>query len=111
MTFAEMPYQRPDLAALKADYNAITARLRAAASYADARAAFLDNDTLERRITTQSDAGQHPPQHRHPRPPSMTARKSSGTPPTRSCRPAATSSPPRCWKAPSAPTFPPSTAT
>ena len=54
MTFAEMPYQRPNLAALKADYNAITARLRAAASYADARAAFLDNDTLERRITTQA---------------------------------------------------------
>ena len=54
MTFAEMPYQRPDLAALKADYNAITARLRGAASYADARAAFLDNDTLERRITTQA---------------------------------------------------------
>ena len=31
MTFAEMPYHRPDLAAMKAEYDAITARLRDAA--------------------------------------------------------------------------------
>ena len=52
MTFPEMPYQRPDLAALKADYDAITARLRAAADYPAARAAFLENDALERHIQT-----------------------------------------------------------
>ena len=52
MTFAEMPYRRPDLAALKADYDAITARLRAAADYPAARAAFLENDALERHIQT-----------------------------------------------------------
>ena len=52
MTFAEMPYQRPDLAALKADYDAITARLRGAADYPAARAAFLENDALERHIQT-----------------------------------------------------------
>ena len=46
MTFAEMPYQRPDLDALKAEYNAITARLRAAGSYADARAAFVGDDHI-----------------------------------------------------------------
>ena len=35
MTFAEMPYHRPDLAAMKAEYDAITARLRAAADEAE----------------------------------------------------------------------------
>ena len=54
MTFAEMPYHRPDLAAMKAEYDAITARLRDAADYETARAAFLDNDTLERHIATQA---------------------------------------------------------
>ena len=102
MTFAEMPYQRPDLAALKTEYDAITARLRAAASYADARAAFLDNDALERRISTQSTLASV----RH----SIDTRDEfyNGE---KKFRPAATSSPPRCWKAPSAPTLPPSTAT
>ena len=54
MTFAEMPYHRPDLAAMKAEYDAITARLRDAADYETARAAFLDNDTMERHIATQA---------------------------------------------------------
>ena len=54
MTFSEMPYQRPDLDALKTQYNALTDRLRNAADYAAARAAFLDKETLEKHIDTQA---------------------------------------------------------
>ena len=53
MTFAEMPYQRPDLEELKTRYNALTDRLRAASGYADAKAAFLEKETLEKHISTQ----------------------------------------------------------
>ena len=49
MTFAEMPYQRPDLDALKTQYNALTDRLRAADSYEAAKAAFLEKESWIRR--------------------------------------------------------------
>ena len=53
MTFSEMPYQRPDLDALKSQYNALTDRLRQAADYAAAKEAFLEKETLEKHISTQ----------------------------------------------------------
>ena len=52
MKFSEMPYQRPDLAAMQQQYADLTARLSAAASYADARAVFLDEEKLNRHIDT-----------------------------------------------------------
>ncbi len=54
MTFSEMSYERPDLAALKEQYNELTRRLSAAGDYAAARAAFLDKETLEKHIDTQA---------------------------------------------------------
>ena len=42
MKFREMPYERPDVEALKARYAALTEKLRAAQSYAEARAVFLE---------------------------------------------------------------------
>ena len=52
MKFSEMPYRRPDLAAMQQQYADLTARLSAAASYADARAVFLDEEKLNRHIDT-----------------------------------------------------------
>ena len=52
MKFSEMPYRRPDLAAMQQQYADLTARLSATASYADARAVFLDEEKLNRHIDT-----------------------------------------------------------
>ena len=42
MKFSEMPYERPDMSALKEQFAALTERLQNAPDYAAARAAFLD---------------------------------------------------------------------
>ena len=52
--FSEMPYARPDLEAVKGEYTALTERLKAAKSYEEARAAFLEMEALEKRVGTQS---------------------------------------------------------
>ncbi len=52
--FSEMPYARPDLEAVKGEYAALTGRLKAAKSYAEARAVFLEKEELDKRIGTQS---------------------------------------------------------
>ena len=41
MKFSEMPYQRPDLDAVKQQFADLCARFKAAESYAEARAVFL----------------------------------------------------------------------
>ena len=52
MKFSEMPYARPDKEALKAQLTALTASLKDAADYAQAKAAFLQHETLERHLDT-----------------------------------------------------------
>ena len=52
MKFSEMPYQRPDVAALKEEMTALTERLKTAEDYASARAAFLEMDKRSRNVDT-----------------------------------------------------------
>ena len=52
LTFPEMPYERPDLDAIKAEMSACTEKLKAAASYEEAREAFLENEAINRRGNT-----------------------------------------------------------
>ena len=52
MKFSEMPYQRPDLNEIKAQFAAVTQRFTAAPDYAAAKAAFLDEQTLNKHIDT-----------------------------------------------------------
>ncbi len=52
--FSEMPYARPDLEAVKGEYDALTERLKAAQSYEEARAAFLKMETEQKHISTQA---------------------------------------------------------
>ncbi len=54
MKFSEIPYVRPNLDELKEQYEAVIGRLKNAASYEEAREAFLLNEVLESRIDTQS---------------------------------------------------------
>ena len=54
MKFSQMEYKRPDLAALKEQIKALTARLQKAESYAEAKAVFLEKETLNKHIQTQS---------------------------------------------------------
>ena len=42
MKFSEMPYKRPDAEAVKAGLSGLTERLKAAESYEEARAVFLE---------------------------------------------------------------------
>ncbi len=50
--FSEMPYERPDLAALEAQITELTERLKNASSYEEAKKAFLEEDALERHVST-----------------------------------------------------------
>ncbi len=52
MKFSEMPYERPDLEGLKQTLAGLTQRLKAAASYEEARAVFLEKEEVERHIDT-----------------------------------------------------------
>lgn len=52
MKFSEMPYQRPDLDEIKAQFAAVTQRFAAAPDYAAAKAAFLDEQTLNKHVDT-----------------------------------------------------------
>jgi len=52
MTFKEMPYARPDIEALKTQYADFTKRLKAAADYAEAKAVFLEMETVGKHINT-----------------------------------------------------------
>ena len=52
MKFSEMPYERPDLAAVKQQFADLQADLQAAPDYAAAREAFLREQTLSKHIDT-----------------------------------------------------------
>ncbi|MBQ7859924.1 MAG: M3 family oligoendopeptidase [Faecalibacterium sp.] len=54
MKFSQMPYQRPDLDALKQQLSALTARLQAAQSYTEAKQVFLEKEELQGHISTQN---------------------------------------------------------
>ena len=56
--FSEIPYSRPDIDALKTELQALTDELKAAASYDEAKAAFLRKDSLERHIESVSTLAQ-----------------------------------------------------
>ena len=52
MKFSEMPYERPDLDAVKKQYSALTERLKAAGSYEEARSVFLEKEELDKHVQT-----------------------------------------------------------
>ena len=52
MKFSEMKYERPDLEAVKAQFAELTARLKAADSYADAKAVFLEYEQAKKHLYT-----------------------------------------------------------
>ena len=52
MKFSQMPYARPDLDAVKAEFAALTARLQGAKTYAEARETFLAQQKLMIHIGT-----------------------------------------------------------
>ncbi len=52
LKFKDMPYERPDADQVKAQLAELTARLAAAASYDEAKAVFLEKETLEKHIDT-----------------------------------------------------------
>ena len=52
MKFSEMPYERPDLAAVKQQFADLLAELQAAPDYAAARGVFLREQTLSKHIDT-----------------------------------------------------------
>lgn len=53
MKFSEMTYERPDFASVKEQLADLTRRLQAAESYEEAKAIFLEEDTLEKHVETQ----------------------------------------------------------
>ena len=52
MTFAEMKYARPDAEALKAQITAVTDELKNAASFAEAKDAFMKEQMIEKHVET-----------------------------------------------------------
>ena len=50
MKFSEMPYARPDLAAVKQQFADLLARFKAAATYAEAHAVFLEEEKLNKHV-------------------------------------------------------------
>ena len=54
MKFSEMPYQRPDADATKSALQALTERLKAAKSYEEAKAVFLEKEENAKHLMTVS---------------------------------------------------------
>ena len=52
MKFSEMPYQRPDMDEIKEKFADVTARFSAAPDYATAKAAFLEEQVLNKHVDT-----------------------------------------------------------
>lgn len=52
MKFSQMVYERPDFESIKSQLTALTERLAGASSYEEAKAAFLEKDTLEKHVET-----------------------------------------------------------
>jgi len=55
MKFSEMPYERPDVEAFKGQLTELTNRLKAAGSYDEARAVFIEKEEAYRRFNTNFD--------------------------------------------------------
>ena len=58
MKFSEMPYERPDLDAVKGKLSDFTARLKAAESYETAKAVFLEKEEADRHVNTMATLAQ-----------------------------------------------------
>ena len=56
--FSEIPYNRPDVDAVKKDIDAFTAKLASAGSYAEARDLFVGMDKLKRHVETAATIAQ-----------------------------------------------------
>ena len=52
MKFSQMPYERPDLEAVKVQLNEFNERLAKAESYESAKAVFLERETYEKHVDT-----------------------------------------------------------
>ena len=52
--FSEMPYKRPDLEAMKSQLSELVSRLKAAKSYPEAKAVFLEMQEVDGHIDTQA---------------------------------------------------------
>ena len=52
ITFPEMNYERPDAEQIKENLKNLTERLKAANTYEEAKAVFLEKDRLERHVDT-----------------------------------------------------------
>ena len=52
MKFSEMPYARPDLDAVKQQFADLLTRFKAAATYAEAHAVFLEEEKLNKHVDT-----------------------------------------------------------
>ena len=50
--FKDMPYERPDLEALKQEAQSFTEALRAAATYEEAKQVFLQREVSEKHLST-----------------------------------------------------------
>ena len=55
MKFSEMPYVRPDVEAFKGKLTKLTGRLKAAGSYDEAKAVFLEKEEAYRHFSTNLD--------------------------------------------------------
>ena len=66
MKFSQMPYERPDLEAVKGQLTQFTQRLKDAAGYEEARSIFLEKEEADRRCGHHGHPGSDPQHHRHP---------------------------------------------
>ena len=55
VSFKDMPYERPDLEAVKAEYARLAAELASAETFEAAEAAFLEKDQLDRHASTAAE--------------------------------------------------------
>ncbi|WP_204793434.1 M3 family oligoendopeptidase [Olsenella profusa] len=55
LSFKDMPYERPDLVAVKARYEELARALEGAGSFEEADAAFVEKDQLDRHVQTLAE--------------------------------------------------------
>lgn len=58
MKFSQMPYERPDLEAVKGQLTQFTQRLKEAANYDEAKAVFLEKEEADRHVGTMATLAQ-----------------------------------------------------
>ena len=104
MKFSEMPYSRPDADGIKKQIAAFTERLKAAKTYEEAKAVFLENEELGNHVNTLAQLVSIRPTS------STTTNRSGGTRWARNCRNTTRPGRPPCWRARSARSLPRNTA-